>query len=198
MRASAAAVLALAAALATGAAIAQSRLPNVERFTATTTAMKPSDIGVRIDIREWSDDAGREAVVAALEQEADAAKALSALPTLGYVWQSDSAVGYAVKYAHRVQTGDGERVTVVTDKRIGSYEFQPWTAGSGAAGESLGYSVIELYLDQNGTGEGTMSLAAEIRLDKERSLVSLETANGAPRLLANAKEEPKPYWASGT
>lgn len=189
-------MLLLAATLATTAGFAQSRLPSVDRFTATTTSMTPSDIGLRIDVREWSDEESRAAVLAALEREADARGALASLPTLGYVWQSNAGVGYSVKYAHRVALPDGGlRVTFVTDRPLGAHDFRPWRADSGEPESKPAYSVIELYLDDDGAGSGTLSLATGVRLDAANGIVTL--ADG-PHVLSGAKEEPKPYWVSGT
>ena len=189
-RRAARAALAAAATLATaGLAFAQAQLPRVDRFTATTTGMTPADIELRIDVREWSDEAGRSAVVAALAAESDVAAALRELPTLGYVWRSDSGVGYAVKYAHRVATQQGERVTFVTDKRLGAFDFRPWAADGGSGGDELDYSVIELDLTEDGSGDGTLSLAAKVKLDRENRLVQLETAESTPRLLTDARLE---------
>jgi hypothetical protein len=171
---------------------AQSGAVVPDRFTATTAAMTPRDVTLRIDVREWSDEESRAAVVAALASESGALEALNGLPTLGYVWQSDSAVGHAVKYAHREPAGQGERITFVTDKRLGAYDIRPWRADSAASQVELEYSVIELYLDAGGLGTGSLSLAAAVELDDAGGLVSL--AADAPRVLANAKAEPKPYW----
>ena len=196
-RPAARAVLAAAMLAAAGLVCAQNQLPNVERFTATTVSMSPADVELRIDVREWSDEAGRSAVVAALAG-ADVASALRELPTVGYVWRSDSGVGYSVKYAHRVATPEGDRVTFVTDKRLGAYDFKPWTADGTSAGSELDYSVIQLDLADSGSGDGTLSLAAEVKLDREIGLVLLETAEDAPRLLTDAQLEPKPYSAKGS
>ena len=157
----------------------------IDRFTAATTAMKPSGTELRIDVREWSDDGGRTAVVEALADDDNAAKTLAALPTKGYVWPSGSGVGYAVKYAHRAATQDGERVTFVTDKLLGAYDRAPWTADAPASPRELGYSVIELYLDRGGSGTGSVSLAAGVEVDAANGLVTL--AANAPRVLANVK-----------
>jgi hypothetical protein len=184
----------LAASLAQSTAGAAPAVP--DRFTATTTAMTPRDVTLRIDVREWSAEAARTSVVDALEQASSAQQALASLPTVGHVWQSGSAVGYSLKYAHRVPTEGGERVTFVTDKRLGSYEFKPWTADGTAAQNDLPYSVIELYLPGDGNGgTGTLSLVADVQLDPAGALVSLAADSEAPRVLTNAKLEPKPYWA---
>lgn len=163
----------------------------VERFSAVTTAMSPSDVTVRFDLLRWSDDESRAGAVAALG-EPDPAAALRKLPTLGHVWLSGSAVGFAVKYADRAPMADGgERITFVTDRSLGSYDFNKWSPAPPLASKDLAYGVIELYLDANGHGTGTFSLAADVQVDAASSRVSL--AEGAPRLLTNAKAEPKRY-----
>ena len=187
----------LAAVAAAGVTHAGTEPVAPDKFTATTTAMSPSGVTLRVDVRTWSDEAARGAVVAALAQESGVHEALASLPTVGYVWQSGSAVGYSVKYAHRVSTSQGESVTFVTDKLIGGYEFKPWSVAAASSAPAttpkLDYSVIELYLDGSGRGDGTLSLAADVKLDSTGALVSL--APDAPRVLANAKLEQKPYWA---
>jgi hypothetical protein len=177
--------------IAAGAVLAQSEPAKIDRFTATTTAMTPRDLTLRFDVREWPDKAARTEVVAALAQASDVRAALKDLPTVGYVWQSGSAAGHALKYAHREPTESGERITFVTDKRLDSYEYKPWVVNETAVLPSLEYSVVELYLNDGGSGEGTMSFAAEVKLDATGGLISLVPASGAPRVLANAKLEQK-------
>ena len=181
--------------LALGAATvghAQS-VPVPDTFTATTTAMTPSGVDLKIVVREWSDDAARAAVLAALGSGEDVRAALTSLPTVGYVWHGGSAIGFSVKYAHRTTGADGERVTFVTDKVVGSYGLKPWTAQT-PSGTELAYSVIELRLSGQGAGGGTLSLAADVALDASGGVVSLAPGPGAQPLLTNAKLEPKPYW----
>jgi len=197
MRASAGLVAAvLLAAAGAGRAVDSGQTP-LDRFTATTVAMTPRGEPLRIELRNWSDDAGRAAVVEALGRGAEAQKALASLPTLGYVWRSRSSVGYAIKYAHRVATPTGERVTFVTDKRLGAYDIERWAADARPPPAELEYSVVELYLDGGGSGDGTLSLAADVRVDASASLVSLAADQGSPRVLADAKREPKVGSAAG-
>jgi hypothetical protein len=104
------------------------------------------------------------------------------------VWPNGSPVGYSVKYAHRAPAaGGGERITLVTDRQIGSYDFKGWSVPSPVAKSDAPYSVIELYVDGAGTGTGSLSLAAEVMLDEEAGTVALD--DGAPTLLANVKRE---------
>ena len=169
-----------------------------DTFTATTADMTPAGVTLRIQVTDWSDDDARAAVVSTLARE-DAPGSLTRLPTLGYVWTSRGGVGYALKYAHQVPTSaGGERITVVTDRPVGAYEFRPWAVGSEPATNAAAYSVIELYLDDEGSGVGTMSLAAEIVVDADAQTVSLARGDPAINVLIDAMREPKPYWADGS
>lgn len=168
-----------------------------DTFTATTTDMTPAGVMLKIDVLEWSDESARDAVVTALSDGAGGSLAES--PTIGYVWVSGSAVGYAVKYAHRTpSSGGGERITFVTAPPVGSYSFKPWAANGEPAPKEVDYSVVELYLDDEGLGVGTLSLAANVVLDDDSETVSLAGSDSAPNVLTGAKREPKPYWAKGS
>lgn len=180
-------LLALAALLfgtVSGSAVAQPKKP-IDTFTATTTGMTPAGLGLRIQIIGWSDDAARADVLATLDDSA----ALARLPTVGYVWPTGSPVGYTVKYAHRTPApGGGERITLVTDKTLGSYDFKKWSAMGPTARADGKYSVVELYVDSSGQGTGTLSLGAEVVVDEAAGSVSLEP--GGANLLADVQRQP--------
>ena len=160
-----------------------------DTFTATTANMTPADVGLRMQIIEWQEAEARANVVATLAAGADAPTPLAKLPTVGYVWRDGSPVGYSLKYAHRARQPDGsERVTLVTDKRLGSYEFKGWSVASPLVGSDAPYSVIELDLNGSGAGTGRLSLAGEVLLDAEAGEVALQA--GTPNLLTNVKREP--------
>jgi len=160
-----------------------------DTFTATTVNMTPEGVNLRIQVIQWQDAAARTEVVATLAAGADASTPLAKLPTVGYVWPNASPVGYSVKYANHAPEANGnERVTLVTDKRLGSYDFKGWSAAGAAAGSDAPYSVIELELSSSGTGTGTLSLGGEVLLDEAAGTVALKP--GAPSLLTNVKREP--------
>lgn len=162
-----------------------------DTYKAMTINMSPGDVELKIDVLRWSSDEDRAAVVVALGEE-DPAAALRELPTLGVVWRSGSAVGHSIKYAHRTEVSDGgETLTLVTDRAIGATSFSPWAADAPATDAELGYSVIEMTTN----GEGTMSLAAPVVIDEAADMVSLDTS-AAPAILANVRKEPPPYWAN--
>lgn len=162
-----------------------------DTYTATTTGMTPDGLTLRVQIISWQDDDARAEAVATLASGAEAAAAIAKLPTVGYVWPKGSPVGYSLKYTRRTPTTDGgERITLVTDKRLGSYDFRGWSVPSPVAQPDAPYSVIELYLDRSGAGTGALSLAAEVKLDEATGTVAL--ADGAPTLLKDVKREPTP------
>jgi hypothetical protein len=143
----------------------------VDAYTVTTTGMTPADLALRIQVLEWSDDNARADVVATLED----APALGKLPTVGYVWPAGSPVGYTVKYAHRTEAADGrDRLTFVTDKAVGSYDYKKWSV-AGTTAKPLPYSVVELYVDAAGNGTGNLSLAAEVTIDAATNTITLAT-----------------------
>lgn len=174
-----------------GAANADTSRVVPETFTAKTTAMTPSDVAIKVDVREWSSAEARGDVVLALTAD-DAPKGLASLPTVGYAWYAGSSVGYAVKYAHR----DGDRVTFVTDRALGAFGNKPWTAAGGGTDVERKYSVIELAVAGQGAGTGNLSIAADVKLDEAVGTVSLSPKQGAAPVLTSAKQEPKPYWAN--
>jgi len=178
--------LAMAAVLGASAFAAPQQVAGT--FTATTANMTPAGVNLRIQIMQWQEADGRAEVVATLAGGADAATPLAKLPTVGYVWPNGSPVGYSVKYAHRASQADGsERITLVTDRRLGSYEFKGWSVASPAAQSDAPYSVIELVIGSSGTGTGTFSLGGEAVLDEAAGTVALNA--GAPSLLTNVQRQ---------
>ena len=160
-----------------------------DAFTATTANMTPAGLGLRIQVLAWQEAEARAEAVASLAAGADAATPFGKLPTVGYVWPEGSPVGYSLKYAHREPQPDGsERITLVTDKPLGSYDFKGWSVASPAVKNDAPYSVIELVLNGSGSGSGNLSLVGEISLDEAAGTVTLESG-AVPSLLTNVKRE---------
>jgi hypothetical protein len=159
-----------------------------DAFTATTANMTPAGLNLRIQVLEWQEADARTEVVAALAAGSET-KALAKLPTVGYIWPASSPVGYSLKYAQRTSLPEGgERITLVTDKRLGSYDFKGWSVPSPVAAD-LPYTVVELDLPASGAGTGKLSLAAEVMVDEANGTVSLASSPAA-NLLTNVVREP--------
>lgn len=164
-----------------------------DRYRATTVNMEPAGLELRIDLLRWSDETTRQAVIAALSDADDALEQLNELPTLGYIWLAKSPVGYALKYAHREQLPDGERVYFVTNKLLGAYTPSPWRTTAFSPDESIGYSVIELELNEAGPGTGTLSIAADVTIDSQNSTVKLLRSADTVSVLESVIKLDRPY-----
>jgi len=109
---------------------------------------------------------------------------LQDLPRVGYFRTPDS-LAWDVHYATKVPGSDGgERVTLITDRRIGF-----WEASRQPRSIDYPFTVIELRLNRDGEGEGKMSVATKIIADKDSNTVVLENYDLQPVLLTNVKRE---------
>ena len=182
--------------------------PVPETFTATTTNMEPAGESLKFSVLRWSSEEDRHEVLSILtpeeaqseeteNEEAESAEpqALQELPSVGYLWPGSSGVGYSLKYAYRLATPDGgERITFITGRPLGAFAREPWRAVDEPNPPGM-YTVIELRLDADGTGEGKMSLAADVVFDTEAETVALDNYETTPVLLEAVKREPLPYGA---
>jgi hypothetical protein len=158
-----------------------------ERFTAMAVNMDRGGAGtVEMVVNRWSSNADREKLVSTL-MDKGAEKLLDVLqgmPRVGYIRTPDS-IGWDLHYAHRMPMPDGgERVVLATDRRIGF-----WEAANQPRSIDYPFTVIELHLNNDGEGNGTLSLATKITADKENKIVSLENYGTTPILLQNVKRE---------
>jgi hypothetical protein len=164
--------------------------PKFDTFTATTANLASgSGEAIKINIFKWATDEDRAKILAALGEKGDKGlgEVISALPSAGYVWTSES-LGYPVRYAATVNLpSGGERVIVLTDKRLGAWSGTPWKAAKDE--NDYQYTLIELRLSRSGSGEGKMSLAGKVGADQAAKTVGLENYEGAPVLLKSAKRE---------
>src|ERR1700749_2447770 len=145
----------------------------VPSFTATTANVGGAQDSIRIELLRWSTDAERQALMSAWNMtgggggggagggaggggtpttpppptpEGSLAAALQTAPTDGYLWSSEVA-GYAIRYAGKVAAADGgERVILITDRRLGNTN-NLWTVAGGVAPDPRDFSVIELRLN---------------------------------------------------
>jgi hypothetical protein len=105
--------------------------------------------------------------------------ATKAAPTVGFIW-SDGVTGYSIKYAWRsTSPGGGERIVLVTDRRLDSRAPAP---SSGAAADAE-FTVIEMRLDAKGAGEAKASLTTNVVVDAVAKTLALEGYEAAPVLL---------------
>ena len=123
--------------------------------------------------------------------ESSLAAALGQVPSVGYLWSSEVA-GYALRYAVRLPQQDGERVILITDRRLGAWN-ELWKpvgpTANNAAATSYEFSVVELRLNPKGEGEGKISLNGTVALDSAQRTIALENYNALPVILKNVRRQ---------
>jgi hypothetical protein len=181
-------VLALGCGMFVAAAAARAQtMGEPERFTALAINMTSGTSGtVEIVVNRWSSDADRDKLMNILmNQGADKLlDALQDMPRVGY-FRTPNSVGIDVHFARRLPGEDGgERVVLVTDRRIGF-----WEAANQPRSIDYPFTVIELRLNKDGEGVGKISVATKIIPDRENNIITLENFDIQPVRLNNVKRE---------
>jgi hypothetical protein len=161
-----------------------------ERFTAFAVdiaAPGRSSAGqVEIVVDRWSTDAERDQLVAALVEKGSdkLLETLQKLPRVGYL-RTPNSIGYDLHFARKHPGADGgEEISIATDRYITFWEatYRPRTI-------DYPFTLIEMHIAPDGTGEGKMSLATKIAFDKKNNTIVLENYKSQPVLLQNVRRE---------
>ena len=158
-----------------------------ERFTATAVNMDRGGAGtLEIVVNRWSTDAEREKLVSTLldKGENKLLDALQSTPKVGYI-RTPNSIGWDLHYASRRPLPDGgEQVVIGTDRPISFCE-----AANQPRSIDYPFTVIEMRLNADGEGSGTMSVATKVMADKETRTIQLENYNTTPVMLTSVKRE---------
>lgn len=144
-----------------------------------------SGIGtVQIHISRWSTDADRTRLLTVLRESGPEAllKELQKMPAVGTI-RTPNSVGYDLHYARQAPVGDGRRIVIATDRPISYLEATN-------QGRTLDYpfTLLQMQLDKNGKGTGTMSYATKIVANDD--VIELEDLASAPFRLTNIEAKP--------
>jgi len=162
-----------------------------ERFTANAVSTSP-EYGtgqqiVEITIDRWSPNAERQRLVTALQTKGsdELLKQLQKNKPVGRIRTPDS-LGYDLRYAQQTPLPEGGRMVVIaTDRPIGF-----WEATEHPRSFDYPFTVIQMKLDREGNGTGTLSYATRITAH-ENNVIELEDFATQPIMLNNIKAEPK-------
>ena len=181
-----------AAVLALGAAAAAQAPGTAERFTfvaanASTTG-QTADNRLQIVINQWSTDAERDRLLSVLKADGPdkLAEAFRYGTAAGYIhWPGK--LQYTIRFAHRAPRADGgEDVILATDYPVSVW----WDPALGAPPTSFGHgTLIQLRLDQDGRGEGKLSVGTKLGAASDGSLFALEDYAGQPAVLTDVRRE---------
>ena len=168
------------AAILTGDAVSAQSNGQPEEFTATAIVNNNLRAGagrVVVRVERWSSDAERDRLTAALAKGPDSLlEELRDMKSVGTIRTPDS-LGYDLRYARQEKGEDGGRsIVIATDRPIGFWEAanQPRTI-------DYPFTVLQMELDKNGEGKGTMSIATKII--QRHNTVELENFASAPVML---------------
>jgi hypothetical protein len=179
--------LAVASAAAFTVSSSAQTMGTPERYIANAINMNRGAAGaIEITVNRWSSDKDRDRLMSVLmEKGADKLlDVLQDLPRMGY-FRAPGNLGMDIHFARRVpQPEGGERVVLVTDRRIGF-----WEAANQPRSIDYPFTVIELRLNRDGEGEGKISVATKIIPDKENKIVTLENYDIQPVMLTNVHRE---------
>ncbi len=184
--ASTVAVALIAAATITTHANAQT-LGTPERYIANAVDLNRGAAGtIEIAADRWSSDKDRDRLMKVLMDKGPdkLLDVLQDLPRVGY-FRAPGNLGWDIHFARKIRLPDGgERVVLVTDRRIGF-----WEASRRPRSIDYPFTVIELRLNRDGEGEGKLSLATKIIPDKENNIITLENYDIQPVLLTTVRRE---------
>jgi hypothetical protein len=162
-----------------------------ERFTANAVSLSP-EYGtgqriVEINVDRWSPNAERERLVSTLQTKGpnELLKQLQKNKPVGRIRTPDS-LGYDLRYAQQTSLPEGGRMIVIaTDRPIGF-----WEATQHPRSFDYRFTVIQMKLDREGNGTGTLSYATRITAH-ENNVIELEDFATQPIMLNNIHAEAK-------
>lgn len=139
---------------------------------------------VDINITRWSTEAERQKLIAAFVEKGPT-KLLDALQDQKPVgiFKLPNRLGYDLRFARQIPLEDGgRRIVILTDRPMPEWEVRE-------QGRTLDYpfTLIEIHLKKDGTGEGKLSVATKITLNKKDNTVQLENWESEPVRLNNIR-----------
>ncbi len=158
-----------------------------ERFTASAININNGRAdNIDITVNRWSSDKQRDALMAVVQKKGveRLLDALQDVPAVGHFGVPGN-LSWDIRFARELPLPDGgERVVLVTDRRISF-----WEAAVRPRSIDYPFTVIELHLNRDGEGEGTMSIATKVIYDKAQNMITLENFQNQPVRLTNVKSE---------
>jgi hypothetical protein len=174
--------------LLTPAASTQSNQP-AERFTAFAVSLggmrqESGASAVDITINRWSTDAERQRLIDVLQKKGpgELLETLRDMREVGTIRTPDS-LGYPLHYAHQTPGEEGgRRIVIATDRPIGF-----WEAVNRPRSADYPFTLIQMQLGADGTGEGRMSIAT--RIIAHDNVIELENYAAQPVMLKQVRAE---------
>jgi hypothetical protein len=168
----------------------QSNQP-AERFTAFAVSLggmrqASGASAVDITVNRWSSDAERQRLIEVLQAKGpgELLETLRDMREVGNIRTPDS-LGYPLRYAHQTAAEEGgRRIVIATDRPIGF-----WEAANRPRTFDYPFTVIQMQLGPDGTGDGRMSIAT--RIIAHDNVIELENYASQPVMLKQVRAQPR-------
>jgi hypothetical protein len=141
---------------------------------------------IEIAVDHWSTDTQREQLLTALAEQGpdELLDTLREMPRAGHI-RLQGSLGYPLHFTSRTALPDGgERVVLATDRPI-AY----WEAVNRPRIMDYPFTVVELRLGPDGTGEGKLSLATRITMSRTGRTIELENYDMQPVQLRGVRRD---------
>jgi hypothetical protein len=140
---------------------------------------------MEFEISRWTTDEEEKQLFGVLQQKGPRAMldALQKLDKVGWV-RSQGGLSHELRYARqKLAQGGGREITLMTDRIMGF-----WELAQSSRSKDYPFTVIQLKLDENNKGEGTMMIATKIEI--QAGVLVFEDLSSTPaRLLSVTKEK---------
>ena len=160
-----------------------------EEFTAGAIDINHGQTGqIQITVNRWSTPAERAKLITALlgKGPEELLKVLQETRPVGRIRTPDS-IGYDLHYAAQRPGSDGGRdVVLATDRPIGF-----WEATNRPRSIDYPFTIVQLHMKPDGTGEGKLSVAAKVTGDEDTRMIEIENYDMQPISLVDVKSEKK-------
>jgi len=169
------------------ARVQEASLPlNLQAWAVNMSNVAPGTSAI-VDIRitRWSTDAEREALMRTFVEKGPA-KLLDAVqdvkPAVGFI-KLPNTLAYDLKFARQTPLDDGGwRIVLVTDRPISQAEAMRQSRTM-----DYPFTLIEISMKKDGTGEGKLSVATKITRNTKDNVVEIENWATEPVRLTNIK-----------
>ena len=165
---------------------AQAQEPLRLRAYAIQTGQVPGDRAsvVDLEITRWSTEEERQGLIKTFRLDGTEAllDALQDTASVGTLRTPDS-VGWDLHYATQTRLENGGlRIILATDRPIGFWELY-----ENSRSVSYPFTLIEIRMDEDGRGEGRMSVATRVELSPDGKHLQLENYSAQPVLLKSLR-----------
>lgn len=173
--------------LAGAVALSAQTMGQPEEFSAVAIVNNNLGSGagrVIMRVERWSTEAERASLTAALQKGSDTLlDALREQRSVGTIRTPDS-LGYDLRYAYQEPGEDGgRRIVIATDRPIGF-----WEARNQPRSIDYPFTVIQMEIDKNGEGKGTLSVATKVM--PRGNVIILENFATSPVMLTKIDAKP--------